>query len=160
MVNASRVINSITGSIQNEQIRTQIPVLTQANTLGAVWAVLEANTDIYSAFASALVNRIAKVTFNDNTDWRDPIREFIGGGTETPLGYFEQEIGENPLTPHNFDPNDFMAILRRYGSDTKAVYFQRNYKRYFAVTIDYDGLKEAFVSDDAFLEFIRNESLF
>lgn len=155
MVNASKIINTITGSIQNETIRKQIPILSEANTLGVVWSVIDQNEDVYCAFAQALINRIAKVSFDDNTDWRDPIREFIGGGTETPLGYFEQQIGENPLSPHNFDPNDFTAILRRYGSDTKAVYYQRNYKRYFAITIDYDGLKEAFISDDAFLAFIR-----
>lgn len=155
MVNASKIINTITGSIQNETIRKQIPILSEANTLGVVWSVIDQNEDVYCAFAQALINRIAKVSFDDNTDWRDPIREFIGGGTETPLGYFEQQIGENPLSPHNFDPNDFTAILRRYSSDTKAVYYQRNYKRYFAITIDYDGLKEAFISDDAFLAFIR-----
>lgn len=155
MVSASKFINTITNSIQNQEIREQIPVLTGTNTLGQVWSVLEANTDLYSAFASALVNRIARVRIEDNTDWRDPIREFIGGGTEEPLGYFEQHIGENPLTPHEFDPNDFTAILRRYGSDTKAVYFKRNYKRYFAITIDYDGLKQAFVSDDEFLRYVK-----
>ena len=153
--NASKFINTITGSITNEALRDQIPVLTQANSLGMVWAVLEQNSQLYSAFCSALANRIARVSFTDKTDWQDPIRNFIGDGTEVPLGYYEEQIGENPLTPHEFDPNDFMAILRRYGSDTKAVYYERNYKKYFAITIDYDGLKEAFVSDEEFLRFIR-----
>lgn len=70
-------------------------------------------------------------------------------GERMPLGNFIEEAYINPATAHNFNVDDFSAILQKYEAEVGVQYLSITSDKQFAVTLTREKIRNAFTSWDA-----------
>lgn len=106
-------------------------------------------------FVNTLINRIG-LTMVRNKIFSNPLSILKKGSV--PLGTDIQELYTNPAEGHDYEfSNSAMAsLLTITDPDTHAVYYRRNRKDKYTVTVSREGLQGAFVSWEKFEEYISS----
>lgn len=108
-------------------------------------------------FVSNLINRIS-LTIVRNKSFNNPLAMFKKGSQ--PLGTDIQEIYTNPAEAEQYVLNENAAskLLTITNPDTKVAYYSRNRKDKYTKTVARDALEAAFVSWDAFEDYVSSIS--
>lgn len=112
-------------------------------------------TPMLNEFVSNLINRIG-FTMISNKVYNNPLAIFRKGSV--PLGTDIQDIFTNPAEAQDYEYSDsaMAKLLTITDPDTKAAYYRRNRQDLYTVTVTREGLQGAFVSWEAFEEYISS----
>lgn len=112
-------------------------------------------TPMLNEFVSNLINRIG-YTMISNKVYNNPLAVFRKGSV--PLGTDIQDIFTNPAEAQDYEYTDsaMAKLLTITDPDTKAAYYRRNRQDLYTVTVTREGLQGAFVSWEAFEEYISS----
>ena len=112
-------------------------------------------TPMLNEFVSNLINRIG-FTMISNKVFNNPLAIFRKGSV--PLGTDIQDIFTNPAEAQDYECSDnaMAKLLTITDPDTKAAYYRRNRQDLYTVTVTREGLQGAFVSWEAFEEYISS----
>ena len=135
--------------------RGLVPYLPSDASIDRIGFILE-QQDLLTEFTNGLVNRIIK-TMVERKTFRNPLKIFKKGSN--PLGSDIQNIFTNPALGKTYKLNEAeMAKLLSYNeSDDKVVYYRRNRRDLYEVSVPESELQSAFVSWDALGNYIDNK---
>jgi len=121
--------------------QARVPKATQDNIAEVGNPILKYSV-VQNEFITELMDRIA-LTMVTSKIARNPLRALKKGSI--PLGQDVQDIFINMAKGEAFD-KDSTDLLKNAPSDVKAVYYRRNRRDKYSVSISYDMLRSAFVS--------------
>lgn len=132
--------------------QTRVPAIASEDSIDKIGFILE-DQDLTTEFVNGLVNRIIK-TMVERQTFKNPLGIFKKG--TNPLGTDIQNIFTNPAVGKKYELSEAaMAKLLSYNqSDDKVVYYRRNRRDLYEVSVAEDELKAAFVSWEKLGEFI------
>lgn len=107
-------------------------------------------------FVHNLINRIGLTIIRNKSTYNNPLEIFKKGSV--PLGTDIQDLYENPAEKQQYElSNKQMAkVLTITDPDTHVAYYRRNRQDYYTKSISREALQGAFVSWEAFNEYITN----
>ena len=113
----------------------------------------DAYQPMLNEFVNNLINRIA-LTRIENKSYSNPLAMFKKGSV--PFGTDIQLIYENPAVAEDYEYSDsaMAKLLTITDPDTKVAYLRRNRRDIYTKTIAREGLQGAFVSAEAFDQFV------
>lgn len=120
-------------------------------TLNSIGGQILSYTPYMNEFINTLVNRILFQEVHARA-YDNPLRIFKGA--DVPFGTDVQESIANPAIATPYDATALSDILTPAQPDVKTVYYRRNRQDKYKVTIYDEVLKGAFLSNDAFGNFI------
>jgi len=132
--------------------QSQVPVMASDDNIDRIGFILE-DQDLTTEFVNGLVNRIFK-TMVERQSFKNPLGIFKKG--TAPLGTDIQNIFTNPAIGKKYELSEAsMAKLLSYNeSDDKVVYYRRNRRDLYEVSVAEDELRGAFVSIEKLGDFI------
>lgn len=143
---SSEVLNVIRNQA-TQNYKDYVPIAQQnAESIRAVGAVIMDYAALRNEFLNALVNRIGLVLIN-SMSFSNPWARFKRGFME--YGETIEEIWVDIALPQEFDPSGAEdTVFKRTIPDVKAAFHYLNYKKFYPTTIQFDDLKQAFLSVD------------
>jgi len=134
--------------------KNNVPALTESTPISVVGNVVLTQPLVYKEFTMLFGALIETEVIKRK--WENPLRDLIGVGS--PLGEFRAEVGMNPATPHDYDPNHPERVLEyAMSDDDKVAYYSRNIKEFFKVSFAYEDMKGAFESYGAFDDYYQEK---
>lgn len=98
---------------------------------------------VQNEFLSALVNKIA-LTIVNNKMFQNPL-QWLKRGNQA-LGLDIEDVYVNPAKGEQYEPANFQGVIQPKDPDVKAVYYRRNRRDKYKVTIRNEQLTAAFTS--------------
>lgn len=152
--NASEIINTIKDN-SSQNYKNYVPYVTPDSESLQAWGnVLMDAPSLLNEFLNALVNRVALVWVTSK--WYDnPYAPLKSGIME--YGSTIEEVFVGLIEPHKYDP--YVAqneLYKMEKPDVKTAFHILNYKYFYKVSIEYDTLRQAFVSWDGIDRLIRS----
>lgn len=150
--NTIDILNAIRNGASQEY-RDNVPAISKIEELPHVGECIFG----YPAFANyaqnALMNRIIAVMIKKNI-FNNPYKDLKKGSYE--YGSVIEEVFNNLYEAHAFDVEKaYSEEFKREAPTTRVAFHSINYKSYIKVSIDYQGLKQAFLSGaEGFYNFI------
>lgn len=137
--------------------QSRVPAIASEDNIDKIGFILE-DQDLTTEFVNGLVNRIIK-TMVERQTFKNPLGIFKKG--TNPLGSDIQNIFTNPAVGKKYELSEAsMAKLLSFNeSDDKVVYYRRNRRDLYEVSVAEDELRSAFVSWEKLGEFIDNKVL-
>lgn len=137
--------------------QSRVPAIASEDNIDKIGFILE-DQDLTTEFVNGLVNRIIK-TMVERQTFKNPLGIFKKG--TNPLGSDIQNIFTNPAIGKKYELSEAsMAKLLSFNeSDDKVVYYRRNRRDLYEVSVAEDELRSAFVSWEKLGEFIDNKVL-
>lgn len=135
----------IMNAIRNEAspaYQNAVPLANYGN-ITEVGNPIMAYQSVQNEFLNALVNKIALTIVNDKM-FENPLG-FLKRGS-VPLGLDIEDIYVNPAKGKAYEPNNFQGVLVPENPDVKGVYYRRNRRDKYKVTIRNEQLTAAFTS--------------
>ena len=108
------------------------------------------NTNVLNEFVSLLKKVVFTAVYNKT--FNNPLAQLEG--ERMPLGQFIEDVYVNPAKEHNFQVNDFAAILQRYEAETAVQYLNLNSDKQWAVSITREKIRTAFQSWQALEDLV------
>lgn len=142
-------------STASANYQNQVPALASTDTIDKIGFVLQSQ-DLLTEFTNGLVNRIIK-TMVEKKSFKNPLAIFKKGANR--LGSDIQHMYTNPAKSKEYNLSEAeMAKLLSYNeSDDKIVYYRRNRRDLYEVSVPEDELNAAFVSLEALGDLIENK---
>lgn len=137
-----------------KEYKDQVPELSASSPIGDVATPILTNPLIFKEFTTLLGAFIKD--YCDAQIWENPLAELISTNTQ-PLGEFSREIGSNPVEPRKYNPNHPEKVLEYALSEDKVVYYVRNVKEMFKISIPYEELQGAFSSFGDFNTYVSQK---
>lgn len=137
----------------SDMYKDNVPALTESTPISVVGNVILTQPLVYKEFTMLFGALIETEVIKRK--WENPLRDLIGVGS--PLGEFRAEVGMNPATPHEYDPNHPERVLEYAMSDDKVAYYSRNIKEFFKVSFAYEDMQGAFESYGAFDDYYQDK---
>lgn len=135
----------------SKQYQDYVPALTDKSPIGMVSTPILSRPEILKEFTVLLGDFIEKIVIK--AVWENPLSGLIRKGGE-PLGEFTAEIGNNPITPLPYDPTHPENLFKYNITDDKVVYYARNIKEVFKLSMPYEDIKGALNSYDEFNDYV------
>lgn len=142
-------------SQSSQAFQNIVPVATADNINAISTILLNQNYQAQlNEFITNLVNRIGLTIIRNKMSYQNPLEMFKKGSV--PLGTDIQDLYENPAEEKAYElSNSAMSnLLKITDPDTHVAYYRLNRKGYYTKTISRENIQNAFVSWDAFNEFI------
>lgn len=153
-MNGQNVFNLIR-QYSSDNFRATVPLATEDN-ISQLSSILlnDAYQPLLNEFVHNLINRIGLTIISNKTTYNNPLNMFKKGSV--PLGTDIQDLYENPAEAQAYEvSNKQMAkVLTITDPDTHVAYYRRNRQDYYTKSISRENLQGAFVSWDAFNEYI------
>lgn len=134
------------------EYQSQVPVITQANDIPKVGAVIYGTPALANQFLNALINRIAMVRVQSatfNNPYRDLKKGYIEYG-ETIEDIFVSIAKVVEYTPEKGEEREFKRAL----PDVRSLFHVINWRVMYPVTIQDEDLKQAFLSIEGVQDLI------
>lgn len=132
-----------------------VPPVTAKTPISSVWTpILEQPDVMYPEFTRLL----GAWMFDDinNKEWTHPLlNDIIKNGNNNPLGAYVRGIGANPQSPMEFDPLHPERVLDYKLTTDFVVYYCRNIKKLFKISIPLTEAQEWFTSWDKAGDYIQ-----
>lgn len=151
---SSNVLNAIRNQA-SAYYRDYVPISTENDgSLMNVGNVIMDNVDVRNEFIDTLVNRIG-LQIVTSKRWKSIFGRYVKG--KMSWGQVVNEIYPELASVFAYDVSapDY-AFLKEETPDVKSAYHYINTKRFYKVTIRYESLQSAFLSEDRFLKFITD----
>lgn len=148
MASATDIVKATVQS--NTVLRDAVPTGAGA-TLQSMGGAILAYTPYMNEFVNTLINRVLFQEVH-NLTFNNPLKIFKGA--DVPFGTDVQDSIANPAIATPYDATAMSDILTPQNPDIKTVYYRRNRQDKYKVTIYDEVLKGAFVSEDAFSNFV------
>lgn len=149
---SSNVLNAIRNQA-SAYYRDYVPISTENDgSLMNIGNVIMDNVDVRNEFIDTLVNRIG-LQIVTSKRWKSIFGRYVKG--KMSWGQVVNEIYPELSSVFAYDISapDY-AFLKEETPDVKSAYHYINTKRFYKVTIKYESLQAAFLSEDRFLKFI------
>lgn len=116
------------------------------------------DTTVLNEFVGLLKKVVYTAVYNKT--FNNPLAQLEG--ERMPLGNFIEEAYINPAKAHNFNVDDFSAILQKYESEVAVSYYSITSDKQFAVTLTREKIRTAFQSWDSLENLVSSyiQSLF
>lgn len=157
MANKEKIIEAVNyiRSNASQNYQSQVPQMASDDEINRIGFILD-EQELTSEFTNGLVNRIIK-TMVEKKSFKNPLKMFKKGSN--PLGTDIQHMFTNPAASEKYElSEEAMAKLLSYkASDDKIVYYRRNRRDLYTVSVPETELRAAFVSWEALGELIDNK---
>lgn len=132
-----------------------VPKITSKTPISSVWTPILEQPDIMFPEFTRLLGAWMRDDIN-NKEWSHPlINDIIENGNNNPIGSYVRGIGANPQSPMEFDPLHPERVLDYKLTNDFVVYYCRNIKKLFKVSIPLTEAQEWFTSWDRAGDYIQ-----
>lgn len=146
------IVNAIANS-SGDSFKNYVP-LANANNVAEVGAGILINQTIQNEFITALVDRIGLVVVR-GLSLQNPLKKFKKG--MMPQGRTIEEVFTDITKSKKYDPSDAEStVYARVIPNVKTLFHERNRQDFYKQTIQDDSLTSAFVSWNAFENFVAS----
>lgn len=149
--NAQNIFNLIRIKASKEY-QDVVPALTEKSPIGDVGTPILTNPMIFKEFSILLGAFIQYRVFKDA--WSNPLAELVMEGG-SPLGEYSGDIANNPVLPRDYDPTHPERLLDYAMTEDKVVFYARNIKEVFKLSIAIQDMQGAFASYEKFDEYVQ-----
>lgn len=150
-LNSAQSIFNLIRVYASQQYKDTVPALTDKSPIGDVATPILTQPLVFKEF-SILLGAFIKDYVNEQI-WNNPLIELFTN-TVRPLGEFSREIAGNPVEPRKYDPTHPERVLQYAMSDDKVLYYVRNVKEYFKVSIAMEDMQGAFTTYEDFNSYV------
>lgn len=144
-------------STASQDYQARVPAVASTDSIDKIGFILQ-EQDLTTQFINGLVNRIIK-TMVERKTFKNPLGIFKKG--TNPLGTDIQHMFTNPAIGKQYELSEaaMQKLLSYNQSDDKIVYYRRNRRDLYEVSVAEDELRAAFVSWEKLGEFIDGKVL-
>lgn len=150
-LNTAQSIFNLIRTYGSDVYKDAVPALTDKSPIGDVATPILTQPDVYKEF-SILLGAFIKAYVDDRI-WENPLISLFTN-TNQPLGEWSAEIANNPVAPRKYDASHPEYVLQYAMNDDKVLYYVRNVKEFFKVSIALEDMKGAFESYETFNSYV------
>lgn len=147
---STAILNAIRNSASVDY-RNYVPYANpDLKSIRAIGSIIMDMPSLQNEFLNVLINRIGRVWVTSKL-YENPLRMFKKGIME--MGETIEEVFVNLIDPETFDPETAETELyKRAKPDVKSAFHIMNYQEFYKVTISYDELKQAFLTESGLFD--------
>ena len=151
LTNSSTAILNAIRSSASVDYRNYVPYANpDLKSIRAIGSIIMDMPSLQNEFLNVLINRIGRVWVTSKL-YENPLRMFKKGIME--MGETIEEVFVNLIDPETFDPETAETELyKRAKPDVKSAFHIMNYQEFYKVTISYDELKQAFLTESGLFD--------
>lgn len=150
-LNNAQAIFNVIRTYGSDVYKDAVPKLSDKSPIGDVATPILTQPIVYKEF-STLLGAFIKAYVDDRI-WENPLIELFTN-TNQPYGEWSMEVGNNPVVPRKYDATHPEYVLQYAMNSDKVIYYVRNVKEFFKVSIAMEDMKGAFESYETFSNYV------